>query len=112
MPLFFLLFGTAQILMESLRADRHMIWGFVKAQQVLAMLMATGGLVILAKRVQRIPAAVVASAAAAAAAFGLEKALDRLDISPLLLYGAYVLALGAYLAFAFFVVRRVRSLGH
>jgi prolipoprotein diacylglyceryltransferase len=107
--LFFLLYGTTQILMESLRADRHMIWGFVKAQQVLAMLMAAGALVIFAKRVHRIPAAIVASLAAAGLAFGLEKALDRLDISPLILYSAYVLMLAAYLAFSFLVIRRVKK---
>ncbi len=109
MILFFLLYGTAQILMESLRADRHMIWGFVKAQQVLAMLMATGALVLFAKRVRRIPAAVIASIAAAAASFGLEKALDRLDISPVILYSTYVLVLASYLAFAFFVILRVKK---
>ncbi len=109
MMLFFLLYGTAQILMESLRADRHMIWGFVKAQQVLAMLMATGALVLFAKRVRRIPAAVIASVAAAAASFGLEKALDRLNISPVILYSAYVLVLASYLAFAFFVILRVKK---
>jgi prolipoprotein diacylglyceryltransferase len=107
--LFFLLYGTTQILMESLRADRHMIWGFVKAQQVLAMLMAAGALVIFAKRVHRIPAAIVASLMAAGLAFGLEKALDRLDISPLILYSAYVLVLAAYLAFSFLVIRRVKK---
>lgn len=107
--LFFLLYGTTQILMESLRADRHMIWGFVKAQQVLAMLMATGALVLFAKRVRRIPAAVIASMAVAASSFGLEKALDRLDISPVILYSAYVLVLAAYLAFAFFVILRVKK---
>jgi prolipoprotein diacylglyceryltransferase len=111
LPIFFLLYGTAQILMESLRADRHMIWGFVKAQQVLAMLMATGALIIFAKRVHRIPAAIIASMATAVLSFGLEKALDRLDISPLILYFAYVLVLASYLAFSFFVIRRIKKQG-
>jgi hypothetical protein len=109
LPLFFLLYGTTQIMMESLRADRHMIWGFVKAQQVLAMLMAAGSLVILAKRARRIPAAIIASIIAASASFGLEKALDRLDISPVILYSAYILVLASYLAFAFLVIRRVKK---
>ena len=32
-----MLYGISQIFMESLRKDRHMIWGFTKVQQILAV---------------------------------------------------------------------------
>ncbi len=93
---FFLLYGASQIFFESLRADRHMILGFVKVQQVFAMLMAAGGFIFFARRIHKTALAVCLSVLTAVIAFLLEKALDRLDISALVLYAGYIILLAAY----------------
>ncbi|NLX82303.1 MAG: hypothetical protein GXZ04_00575 [Clostridiales bacterium] len=106
---FFFLYGTTQVLMESLRTDRHMIWGFVKVQQIIAMLFAAGSLTLLVKRSgkpKRMLAALAVSSLVAALAFGLEKALDRLDVATALLYGLYTVLLAQYMAFAAWLVHK------
>ena len=95
-PLFFLLYGAAQILFESLRADRHMIWGFVKAQQIFALLFAGAAAARLQGTKKRALLSLVPTALLAAVSFGIEKALDRLDIALPILYGAYFVVLCAY----------------
>lgn len=107
--LFFLLYGVTQILMESLRADRHMIWGFVKAEQVFSMGMAAWAALSFAVRARRFLLAAVSSVITALLAFGLEKALDRLDISALVLYAGYALVLCAYLAVCVLIVKRAEQ---
>ena len=46
---FVIVYGISQLFMESLRKDRHMIWGFVKVQQILAILLVVGALLLLSK---------------------------------------------------------------
>ena len=99
-------YGAVQILMESLRWDRHMIWGFVKAQQLFSFLLALGCLMALAWRCGRRVAVLCASAALAGAVFGLEKALDRLDIPSIYIYLVFIALIAAYVGFAFAVARR------
>ena len=103
---FFILYGALQILMESLRADRHMIWGFVKAQQLYSFLLSGGCLVYFAWRCGRRWAALAAAAALAGGVFGLEKGLDRLDIGDEWLYLAFCVLILGYLWYACAIVRR------
>ena len=46
----FSLFGAGQVLLESLRDDGHMIWGFIRAQQLACVLMPLLALVIFGAR--------------------------------------------------------------
>lgn len=94
---FVLLYGITQILMESLRKDRHMIWGFTKAQQILAILMVLGTLLLLAKGAKEKRRVLLTTLCAAAPLVALEFALDRADVPILLLYAAYLIILIAYL---------------
>lgn len=95
MPLFLFLYGVSQVLMESLRRDQHMLWGFVKAQQIAAMLMAFAGLLLAAQK-RKWPRILVLSLAAAAALTALEFALDRANLPDGLLYGLYIAVLAGY----------------
>lgn len=97
---FLIFYGVSQILMESLRRDRHMVWGFTKAQQILAILLVLGTLLSLADTAKRRCIALAGTACAAAVLVGLEFALDRADVSAWLLYSIYLLVIGAYLWFA------------
>lgn len=106
LPFFFLLYGSTQILMESLRADQHMIWGFVKVQQVLAMLTASGAALYFGFKARRMVGALLVSGLIAIGGFGLEKALDRLDISPILLYAAFIVLIAGYLSYGLYIVRK------
>ncbi|MGN0776682.1 MAG: prolipoprotein diacylglyceryl transferase family protein [Candidatus Ventricola sp.] len=94
---FLIFYGVSQIFMESLRKDRHMIWGFTKAQQIMAILLVFGALMVLAKGGKEKRHALVITLCAAAPLVVLEFALDRADVSIWLLYGAYLLILAAYL---------------
>lgn len=99
-----IVYCTVQILMESLRADRHMIWGFVKSQQLFSFLLAFACLLLFALRRSRITLTVVSSLALAGAVFSLEKALDRLPVSPIWLYLVFIALLFCYLSFAVSVI--------
>lgn len=94
---FLILYGISQILMESLRKDRHMIWGFTKVQQILAILLVLGALLFLAGDAHGRRRALCITLCAAAPLVALEFALDRADASVFLLYAVYVLILAAYL---------------
>lgn len=48
--LFLLLFGGSQALLESLRQDKHMTLSFVHLQQIMAIPMVIGGVIMAAKR--------------------------------------------------------------
>lgn len=94
---FLILYGVTQIFMESLRKDRHMIWGFTKAQQIMAILMVFIALLVLAKNAAQKRRALITTLCAAAPLVALEFALDKVDISVWLLYAVYLLILAAYL---------------
>ena len=108
---FLIVYGALQILMESLRADQHMIWGFVKAQQLFSFLTALGCLTAFGWRCGRRVPAVLVSAAVAAAVFGIEKGIDRLEISSVWWYLLFVLLISGYIAFAVSVIRRGVKIG-
>jgi phosphatidylglycerol:prolipoprotein diacylglycerol transferase len=44
------LFGSAQVIMESLRDDGHMLWGFVRASQIISILLPVAAIVIFSIR--------------------------------------------------------------
>ena len=94
---FLILYGVSQIFMESLRKDRHMVWGFTKVQQILAILLVLGTLLLLARDARGKRRALFITLCAAAPLVALEFALDRADVSVFLLYAAYLLILAAYL---------------
>ena len=94
---FVLLYGISQVFMESLRRDRHMVWGFTKVQQILAILLVLAALIMMAKDKAGRLHALRITLAAAVPLVALEFALDRADVSILLLYGAYFLILALYL---------------
>lgn len=47
------LFGSAQVIMESLRDDGHMLWGFVRASQIISILLPVAAIVMFSIRLIR-----------------------------------------------------------
>ena len=93
------LYGSVMILMESLREDGHMVWGFVHAEMAFDLCFALPALLYLAKTKKRILLALLATAVLAGAVVALEFALDRSSIGDGLLYAAYGAVLGGYIFF-------------
>lgn len=93
------LYGSVMILMESLREDGHMVWGFVHAEMVFDLVFALPTLLYLAKTKKRILLALLATAVLAGAVVALEFALDRSSVGDGLLYAAYIAVLGGYIFF-------------
>ena len=91
------LYGGTLILLESLRRDGHLLWGFVHAEQVFALAITLAALLYFAARAKKLPHALVLTAALAGAVVGLEFALDRSPVSDLVWYALYILTVGAYL---------------
>lgn len=92
--LFLLLFGASQIVMESLRYDRHMSYTFIRMQQVLAILVLTGGLLYAAKRAgkgkKQLWLLFGMMLVISCIGVGLEFAIDRTEINRYILYLVYV----------------------
>lgn len=98
--MFLLLFGATQVVMESLRYDRHMSISFVGLQQIMAMALLGAGVIWGICREGRSHRALAISAGAAltlAVGLGivLEFMIDRTNISRYLLYLAMALVLAA-----------------
>ncbi len=95
---FLLLFGGAQILLESLRYDQHMtIKAYVKLQQVISMMLLGAGVIVLAARGWRhhrklAMAAFIALPITVGAGVGIEFMIDRTAVSHYLLYTAFLIA--------------------
>ena len=101
--LFLLLFGSVSVILESLRYDRFLSVSFVGLQQILAAVYMAAGVIMAARRAGRRQnglkkAAVISVLAVAAIAIGLEFALDRTTISPILIYAVYVLVMAVPVA--------------
>ena len=47
------LFGSAQVVLESLRDDGHMLWGFVRASQIISILLPVAAIVVFSVRLIR-----------------------------------------------------------
>lgn len=92
--LFLLVFGASQIVMESLRYDRHMSFTFIRMQQIMAILVLTGGLIYAAKRAGKEKKTIFMlfgmMVLISAIGVGLEFAIDRTEINRYLLYLAFV----------------------
>lgn len=90
------LFGCVMVPLESLRRDGHMVWGFVHAEMLYAMLIFFPATMALASKKRRIPL-LAATVLLAGCIIGLEFMLDRSGISVLLLYIVYILCVAAYI---------------
>ncbi len=101
--LFLLFYGTAQLIAESLKFDGQMCWGFVKAQQLYAMLMAAAGVIAFGVQAKKFWMALIVSLAAAGAFVVLGFALDRWDVSALILYAVFIVVQIAYIAFGLYL---------
>ena len=95
------LYGGTLILLESLRRDGHMLWGFVHAEMVCALLMALPAMLYMARGKKRKILAVLSAALLAGVVTALEFALDRANLPDLLLYAAYALVIGGWLYLGF-----------
>lgn len=90
------LYGSVMILLESLREDGHMVWGFVHAEMAFDLCFALPALLHLARTKKRILVSLLASAALAGAVVALEFALDRSSIGDGVLYAVYAAVIAAY----------------
>ena len=90
-------YGSVMILLESLREDGHMVWGFVHAEMVFDLVFALAALLCLAKTKKHILLCLLATAVLAGAVVALEFALDRSSIGDGRLYVAYIAVLGGYI---------------
>ena len=96
--LFLLLFGASQIIMESLRYDRHMSFTFIRMQQVMAILVLTGGVLYAAVRAgmkKQCWLLLGGMVLISGIGVGLEFAIDRTEINRYLLYLAFVALVAA-----------------
>ena len=95
--LFLLLYGAAQVLMESLRYDQHMtVKAFVKLQQIMDMLLLGAGVTVLAVRNWKTRrglalAAVIVLAASVGIGVAIEFMIDRTKISHYVLYLCFLI---------------------
>lgn len=90
------LLGCLMIPLESLRRDGHMLWGFVHAEMLLAMLLALPAGMMLVRK-NRLWVLLVATLLLSGAVIALEFMLDRSNINDWLLYVVYVLIIAAYI---------------
>ena len=97
---FMLLFGGAQVLLESLRYDQHMtVKAYVKLQQVMAIMLLGAGVITLTLRVWRKKKALAITSLAAipvcvAVGVGIEFMIDRTAVSHYLLYAVFLAVVG------------------
>lgn len=94
--MFLLLFGSASIILESLRYDFFLSISFVGLQQVAAALMLALGIILAARRSNRPKSvlsilAIVSILFMAGAVIGLEFALDRTMWNKILIYCAMII---------------------
>ncbi|MBQ9944441.1 MAG: prolipoprotein diacylglyceryl transferase [Clostridia bacterium] len=90
------LYGCLMVPLESLRRDGHMVWGFVHAEMLYAMVIALPAGLALVQKNRRL-ALLAASALLAVAVIALEFALDRSNIKDELLYIVYLLCIAGYI---------------
>lgn len=107
--LYVFLYGTVMILLESLRKDGHMVWGFVHAEMVFDLCFALPALLYLARTRARILLSLLFTALLAGAVVALEFALDRAAIGDGLLYAVYVAVLAAYLFWGYVCAKRAKA---
>ena len=96
--LFMLLFCATQLIMESLRRDGHMMWGFVHAEQAFCMALCAVPFAVVAARNGKLAFGLLCPLLLAGAITGIEFALDRTAVSPAVLYGAFAALLVEFMA--------------
>ncbi len=92
------LFGSSQVVLESLRDDGHLLWGFVRASQVISILLPVAAIVVFSTRLikrEGVSTKMVASwvLAVASIALGIIKEFD-IDTSNNLLREYAMMSLG------------------
>lgn len=102
------LYCSIMILLESLRRDGHMLWGFVHAEMVFDLIFALAALLCLARTKKRILLGLLATAVLAGAVVALEFALDRSAIGDGLLYAVYIVVLAAYVTLGCLFARKTK----
>lgn len=111
-----LLYGAVQTLMESLRYDQHMKFGFVGVQHILSYAVLCLALVILILRRRRtekkdrtaMTAAILILPAAGISVL-LEFLIDRTSVSRYLLYAVYALLMGGMAGLGFTLLKRTEK---
>ena len=106
--LYVFLYGSLMILLESLRRDGHMLWGFVHAEMVFDLIFALAALLYLARTKKRILLSLLATAVLAGAVVALEFALDRSNLGDGLLYAVYIVVLAAYVTLGCLFARKTK----
>lgn len=111
-----LVFGSTQVLMESLRYDAHMRFSFISMQQIFAACLFGFGLLFIARKgAKAFPAKarllVILLPLVVAGALGLEFLIDRSRWNKALLYAAYALMMGVPVYLAMRLRKQVISLG-
>ena len=112
---YMMLFGATQIIMESLRYDQHMtIRSFVRMEQIFSMVLLGVAVIILAVRQWKAHcklalSGLIAIPVVTAAAVGIEFAIDRTNVSRLLLYAAFILLICALAWIGFRLLKEDRA---
>lgn len=104
--LYAFLYGTVMILLESLRKDGHMVWGFVHAEMLFDLFFALAALLYLAKTRKHILLALFSTLLLAGAVIALEFALDRSAIGDGWLYLLYAAVIGTYLSLGCYCAKK------
>lgn len=117
LEIFLLLFGLTQVVMESLRADGHMVEHFVHIQQVYAILFAVGVILRWCLRMKRTKgwggraaAGWAVILAAAGLAIWAEFGVDRWG-KPLLAYGLMICCMAVIGLVGFYFLKHTESSG-
>ena len=109
------LFGSAQVVLESLRDDGHLMWGFVRASQIISILLPVAAVIVFSARLIRregVGTRLILSwlLTVAAIVFAVIKEFD-VDISNNLFrdYALMSLAMTALASAALFLWRRTKN---
>ena len=112
---FMMLFGATQIIMESMRYDQHMtVRSFVRMEQIFSMVLLGVAVIILAVRQWNrhrglALAGLISIPVVTAAAVAIEFAIDRTDISRLLLYAVFIILVAVPAALGFRLLKEDRA---
>lgn len=114
LPAFLVLYGISQILMESLRKDEHMVWGFVKVQMILYLLMAMAGMAAVCYEGKPLTDlkknkwlyGFLVSLGMSLPVITFEFGLDKSDIPNGLIYAGYVLVLLFFIVMFFLRMKK------
>lgn len=107
LPLFLVLYGMTQIMMECLRDDGHLALNFfLKAQQITAMMFAMAGLFMLIRPLKKYLFFAAMCAEVVIPVIALEFMLDRTNTAHIWIYAGMVLFLGRFIWAAGYSIHR------